>query len=133
VNQVFLDTVGIIAILDQDDQWHAAAVSAYEHVRASGLQPVTTPHLLWESGNAASRRPYRRDIAELREKMAEAERILHVSDADEEAAWMAYVAGTAGEAGVVDHISFVVMNKFGIQRAFTNDRHFQAVGFETLF
>ena len=24
---VFLDTVGIIALLDEDDQWHAAAVA----------------------------------------------------------------------------------------------------------
>jgi len=33
----------------------------------------------------------------------------------------------------VDHVSFVVMRRLGVGRAFTNDRHFRAAGFETLF
>jgi predicted nucleic acid-binding protein len=32
-----------------------------------------------------------------------------------------------------DHISFVVMRRLGITEAFTNDVHFQAAGFTTLF
>jgi predicted nucleic acid-binding protein len=30
-------------------------------------------------------------------------------------------------------ISFTIMRRLGITRAFTNDRHFRAAGFETLF
>jgi predicted nucleic acid-binding protein len=30
-------------------------------------------------------------------------------------------------------VSFAVMRRLGIQRAFTNDRHFREAGFETLF
>ena len=133
MRQVFLDTVGIIAMLDADDQWHAAAVSAYEELRAAGLQLVTTAHILWECGNAASRRPYRRDIAELRNEMLATHRILPVSNVIEEAAWAAYLNGAIGEAGIVDNISFGVMRECGIRQAFTNDRHFTAAGFETLF
>jgi predicted nucleic acid-binding protein len=33
----------------------------------------------------------------------------------------------------VDHISFVVMRRLGVTKAFTNDRHFRAAGFEVLF
>ncbi len=29
---VFLDTVGLIALWDTDDQWHAAAESAYKRI-----------------------------------------------------------------------------------------------------
>ena len=36
-------------------------------------------------------------------------------------------------AGIVDHISFAVMRRLGIADAFTNDRHFKAAGFNTLF
>lgn len=50
-----------------------------------------------------------------------------------EEAWAAYDRGEAGEAGIVDHISFVVMRRLGLTHAFTNDRHFQAAGFTTLF
>jgi uncharacterized protein len=39
----------------------------------------------------------------------------------------------AGEAGNVGHISFGVMTRLGIRQAFTNDSHFRAAGFETLF
>ena len=39
----------------------------------------------------------------------------------------------AGQAGIVDHVSFAVMRRLGITQAFTNDRHFQTAGFETLF
>ena len=41
--------------------------------------------------------------------------------------------GDAGHAGIVDHISFVVMRRLEIADAFSNDGHFQAAGFTTLF
>jgi predicted nucleic acid-binding protein len=46
---------------------------------------------------------------------------------------MAYDRGDASQAGIVDHVSFIVMRRVGIRQAFTNDRHFTAAGFETLF
>jgi len=33
----------------------------------------------------------------------------------------------------VDHFSFAVMQRLGLKRAFTNDRHFAAFEFEPLF
>ena len=39
----------------------------------------------------------------------------------------------AGQAGIVDQVSFIVMRRWGITEAFTNDRHFQAAGFRALF
>ena len=48
-------------------------------------------------------------------------------------AWADYEQGKAGQAGIVDHVSFAVMRRLGIMEAFTNDRHFQAAGFTTLF
>lgn len=48
-------------------------------------------------------------------------------------AWSAYERGEAAHAGIVDHVSFVVMRRLGITEAFTNDRHFSAAGFAALF
>ncbi len=39
----------------------------------------------------------------------------------------------AWQAGIVDQVSFIVMRRWGITEAFTNDRHFQAAGFRALF
>ena len=50
-----------------------------------------------------------------------------------ETAWAAYRAGHAGEAGIVDQVSFAVMRRLGLTEAFTNDRHFAAAGFTMLF
>jgi len=46
-------------------------------------------------------------------------------------AWENYDRGSANQAGIVDHVSFVVMRRLGLTRAFTNDHHFRAAGFET--
>jgi uncharacterized protein len=45
---------------------------------------------------------------------------------------VAYDRGEAGEAGIVDHLSFRVMRRLGLSEAFTNDRHFQVAGFKML-
>jgi predicted nucleic acid-binding protein len=52
---------------------------------------------------------------------------------DWEQAWSAYLSGAAADAGVVDHVSFIVMRRLGVTDVFSNDRHFQAAGFNTLF
>ena len=65
--------------------------------------------------------------------MAGADGLIIATEAEEDSAWAAYVRGDAGQAGIVDHISLVVMRRLGISEAFTNDRHFIAAGFKVLF
>ena len=72
MNTVFLDTVGVLALLDVRDQWHAAAEQAWERVLAEGRGFPTTPLVLVECANAAARRPYRATVAELREALVAA-------------------------------------------------------------
>jgi predicted nucleic acid-binding protein len=55
------------------------------------------------------------------------------TDDDWREAWGAYARGQASDAGIVDHVSFVVMRRLAITDAFTNDRHFKAAGFNTLY
>jgi predicted nucleic acid-binding protein len=130
---VFLDTVGLIAVWDDTDQWHAGAVVAYRELLAQGRVLVTTNLVLYECGNATARRPYRLEVNTLR-KLFIQERLLAEPTEDElEDAWAAYDRGEAGQAGIVDHVSFVVMRRLGVTQAFTNDRHFQAAGFTVLF
>jgi predicted nucleic acid-binding protein len=52
---------------------------------------------------------------------------------DLDSAWAEYRAANIGDAGIVDQVSFVVMRRLGIMEAFTNDRHYKAAGFITLF
>jgi predicted nucleic acid-binding protein len=42
-------------------------------------------------------------------------------------------ASYPGGPGLVDELSFAVMRRLGLRRAFTNDQHFAAAGFDPLF
>ena len=133
MSAVFLDTVGVLALLDVRDQWHASAEQAWERVLAQGWDFLTTPLVLVECANAAARRPYRAAVAELRAALVEAGGVVEPAPEEWEEAWRNYARGDAASAGVVDHVSFLVMRRFGLVRAFTNDRHFIAAGMEALF
>jgi predicted nucleic acid-binding protein len=60
-------------------------------------------------------------------------RVTLETDSDWNQAWSAYRQGHVGDAGIIDHISFVVMRRLGIMEVFGNDRHFNSAGFTTLF
>ena len=130
---VFLDTVGLLAVWDIDDQWHDAADRAYKQIVSSRQPIVTTTFILLECGNAAARRVYREDVCILRRTLEERGEVTVPTEHDWESAWEAYQQGDAARAGIVDYVSFAVMRRLGLQQAFTNDRHFRKAGFETLF
>jgi predicted nucleic acid-binding protein len=133
MSDVFLDTVGLIAVWNSSDQWHQAADAVYRSLQSQGRRLVTTSLVLVECGNAAARRPYRRRVNALRQALQAERLIIEITEQELDEAWEAYDRGEAGEAGIVDQVSFVVMRRLGIEEAFTNDRHFQAAGFRALF
>jgi uncharacterized protein len=133
MTDVFLDTVGLLAVWDSSDQWHSAADAAYQQLLSQGRRLVTTPLVLLECGNASARRPYRGRVNVLRKLMLQEQLLVEPTAEDLEQGWAAFDRGEAGQAGVVAHVSFVVMRRLGIGEAFTNDRHFQAAGFVVLF
>jgi predicted nucleic acid-binding protein len=133
VTPVFLDTVGLIALWDTDDQWHAAADVAFRQLVAARKSALTTSFILLECGNTAARRPFRGEVCALRQALELRDELVVPTEDDWRSAWAAYERGEASQAGIVDHVSFAVMRRLGLTEAFTNDRHFQAAGFVTLF
>ncbi len=130
---VFLDTVGLLALWDTADQWHMAADAAFRAMIARRRPVATTTFILLECGNTAARRPYRARIGTLRRTLEQRQEVIEPTEDDWLQAWDAYDRSDAGQAGIVDQLSFIVMRRLGLNDAFTNDRHFQAAGFRTLF
>jgi predicted nucleic acid-binding protein len=130
---VFLDTVGLLALWDNNDQWHGAAEQAMNALLKQPCRFVTTVHVIWECGNAAARTSFRSEVVALRLELAGYGNLLQVTPDEEAQAWVAYSRGEAGQAGIVDHISFILLRRLALTDAFTNDRHFAAAGFTTLF
>ena len=133
MSTVFLDSVGLIALWNTSDQWHAPAQQAYSTLRTSRLDFVTTRYVLLECGNAVARTALRAEVTRLRMSLANSGKLIDPTEDDWKNAWIAYDNGKPGEPGIVDSVSFAVMRRLGLRQAFTNDRHFTAAGFETLF
>ena len=133
MNAGFLDTVGLLALWDANDQWHSAAEATFAELLRDKVPLTTSSFVLLECANAAARRPYRQAVERLRERMESNNMLVFPTDADWRQAWAEYRRGDASQPGIVDYVSFAVMRRLGITKAFTNDRHFQEAGFETLF
>lgn len=133
MNAVFADTVGFLALWDRSDQWHDAAERSFGSLTRDQTAFFTTSFVLLECANAAARRPYRAEVDRLGTELENGGYLIHPTQEEWRSAWKSHANGGADRAGVVDHVSFLVMRRLGLSRAFTNDRHFQAAGFEVLF
>ncbi len=130
---IFLDSVGAIALINHADQWHGAAEAAYEHVKAANREFVTTSLVLFETGNAFARSRFRTQDFDVWKALSDRGRLVVPTNEECNEGWMAYCRSAPGAASIVDCISFVVMRRLGLTEAFTNDQHFTAAGFATLF
>jgi predicted nucleic acid-binding protein len=66
---VLLDTVGLLALWDESDQWHGAAKDCFIQLSALHADVVTTTFIILECGNASARRPYRSAVSRLRQEL----------------------------------------------------------------
>src|SRR5206468_2611791 len=110
---------------------HKAAKAAFAKLLKRDVRFVTTTFVLLECGNAAARHPFRNEVLALREELLDDGELIEPTVSDCEQAWAAYERGKAGDAGIVDHVSFIVMRRLGITEAFTHNGHFNAAGFVT--
>ncbi|MEM9353681.1 MAG: hypothetical protein AAGA92_11765 [Planctomycetota bacterium] len=82
MSSVFLDTVGLIALWDEADQWHAAASEAYQNLRSSRGRLLTTTFVMLECGNAAQRRPYRGQVVGTMRQLSADQALVTPTDED---------------------------------------------------
>jgi predicted nucleic acid-binding protein len=95
---------------------------------------VTSQAVLLEIGNAMAKVPTRGFGVRLLEKIHRDPAIDVVSITDDlyREAFAAYRSRLDKEWGLVDCMSFVIMQRLGIREALTADRHFEQAGFRAL-
>ncbi len=123
----------MLAVWNRSDQWHEDAKRAYSLLDARNTVLYSTTLVLAECANAAARTPFRIEVDEFRLRLEACATLIWPTLDDWRDSWTAYRNNDAEKAGIVDQISFSVMRRLGISRAFTNDRHFLAAGLATLF
>jgi hypothetical protein len=137
VEEVFVDTPALVALVNRDEGLHKQAVAVNEVLEAERVRLVTTDDVLVELGNLC-RKPALRPLAEEAIDAVWGSvpsglmAVVHVDQELWERGWELFKQRPDKEWSLTDCISFVVMAERNIRRAFTSDHHFEQASFERL-
>lgn len=131
-NEIFLDSAFIIALASKTDSFHEKALQISETLDGKIL--VTTRAIMLEVGNALSKRSFRKAGVALLNSLEMDDNVAIISLSDElfTKGMELYSKRIDKEWGLIDCISFLVMQERGILQALTTDIHFQQAGFQAL-
>lgn len=131
MSEVFADTFYFIALLNGNDECHAAA-GAFAADRSTTI--VTTAWILTELGDGLAETSGRKIFERLVAEMGADQRVVLIPP--DLTLWRRglglYAARPDKEWSLTDCISFVVMNDRGIVEALTGDHHYEQAGFVPL-
>jgi uncharacterized protein len=134
MTEVFLDTSFAIALSSVTDQNHVRAVKLASQIEINKTSLVTTQAVLLEIGNALSKQRYRVAAIQLLESLETdlSVEVILLTNSLYGLAFNLFKQRKDKEWGLVDCISFIVMQDRGITDALTADTHFQQAGFRAL-
>jgi predicted nucleic acid-binding protein len=129
--EVFVDTLFVVALINQRDAYHDEAVRLADLMEGQSL--VTTDAVLLEIGNALARN-FRREAIEVIDSFLTSKEveIIRMTPALFSKAYSIYKQHRDKEWGLVDCVSFAVMRSAGVESALTFDQHFIQAGFSAL-
>lgn len=131
MNRQFLDTSFVIALVNDKDNYFS---------KAQELSPIyiknlliTTDAVLLEIGNALSK-DFRTEAAEIIEILRNSRKteVVEIDSTLFDKGLTLYKAYKDKKWGLVDCISFVVMQEHDVSEALTSDKHFVQAGFRAL-
>jgi uncharacterized protein len=131
---LFLDTAFAIALASRSDSHHRHAVVLATEIETAGTQLVTTRAVMLEIGSSLSRTPHRRKSIELLQALETDPKvtIVPLEEGLFARALTLYCERPDKEWGLVDCVSFLVMNDREMTEALTTDAHFEQAGFRAL-
>lgn len=133
-NKVFLDTAYAIALSVESDEHHERAEELAEQLEAEQTRLVTTRAILLEIGDALSKKRYRKAALELLDALEQDPQVEIVSLTEElfDQALELFRNRPDKQWGLVDCVSFIVMQERGLTEALTTDEHYEQAGFRAL-
>lgn len=133
-SEVFLDTAFALALVNVNDLLHVSALSLADQLQAQATRLVTSRPVLLEIGNSLAKLRYRFSAARILTSLEEDPSVEIVPLTDElyHEAFQLYRERSDKEWGLVDCVSFVIMQERGLTEALTPDRHFEQAGFHAL-
>jgi predicted nucleic acid-binding protein len=127
---LFVDSSGILALVDRDDPAHAEVVEAFTLGRSEAL--ATHTYVIVETLAVARRRYGAAAAADLIDRVLPALEIVPVDVELHAAAIAAFRTTVESSVSLVDRTSFAFMQREAIERAIALDVDFRTAGFDTL-
>jgi predicted nucleic acid-binding protein len=129
---VFVDTSALYAYADRDDDQHENVLRAWDGLEQAGVPQITSNYVLTEASAVIQGRL---GMAAVQDFLVAIVPVLGIQWVDREthdAAVAALLSANRRDLSLVDCVSFEVMRRLGIRRAFTVDEHFREQGFEVV-
>ncbi|WP_240703208.1 PIN domain-containing protein [Thermococcus indicus] len=130
--KIYMDTSALIAFFNPRDRNHEAATSFFREMALEGSSFIIGRHTLLEFLSGASKRVGKRRAILIREKLLESKfiEIVAEKDGDWKDAWKCFEKYVDNNGiDVFDCLSFSIMRRLGIRKAFTFDDDFETAGF----
>jgi len=130
--RIFIDTRAFLALEDESDQYHEAALQFREQVlRKKRYEVIATSYILDETLTLIRFRIGIRASIDFSKKIRRSKvvKIVQVSKEIEEKALDIFERYDDKDFSFTDCVSFVVMWEMGIKEAFAFDQHFNQMGF----
>lgn len=127
---LFVDTSGILALVDRDDPAHAGTIEAFALGHSEAL--ATHAYVVVETLAVARRRYGPAVAADLVDRVIPAIEVTAVDATLHGDAIRAFRDAIDSSVSLVDRTSFAFMRREGIVRAIALDADFRTAGFETL-
>jgi uncharacterized protein len=134
MKQLFVDTNAWIALNSSRDQFHKQAVELNQRLLKQGYRYLTTNFVLDESYTGLLVHVRHATAVEFGEKIRHSRltTVIHVTEQLEDLAWNLFKQYADKTFSFTDCTSFVVMQQLGLTDIFTNDHHFEQMGFTAL-
>jgi len=134
MNRIFLDTGYLIALETANDQHHEAAQRHWWRFIKGSPRLVTTSYVFDEVVTFFNSRGRHAKAVEVGRRLLQSPSVhlVHVDTGLFEEAWRYFQKRPDKDYSLTDCVSFVVMEREGIQEALTFDGHFDQAGFRRL-
>jgi len=129
---IFVDTSAFLAVLDRSDANHGPAKALWERIVGSGDRLVCHNYILVETSALILRRLGMDAIRVFEQDIAPILLLVWVTRDIHEAAVSAHLVAARRTLSLVDCVSFEIMRRNGVRKAFAFDRHFQEYGYESV-
>ena len=134
MKRIFADANGWIALNSKRDQLHNTAVKINKDLLQSRHRYVTTNYVLDETYTGLLSKVGHFAAVDFGERIRSARtvEIIHISEDIEAEAWTLFKQYSDKHFSFTDCTSFVLMRQLNLTESFTNDHHFEQMGFTIL-